>query len=134
MPKLEEPLGLPPEQRIGVTLVGLGAYVLGQIAPNLANTQYCKRAALVTGNRDKSQTVARAYGIADEHLYSYDDFARIAEDASVDVVYVILPNAMCRESSRTPINSPPCSTRWAPPSAKIERRRRPARKARRTCG
>ena len=97
MPKLEEPLGLPPEQRIGVTLVGLGAYVLGQIAPNLANTQYCKRAALVTGNRNKSQTVARAYGIADEHLYSYDDFARIAEDASVDVVYVILPNAMHRE-------------------------------------
>ena len=97
MPSLEEPLPDPPGRRVGFALVGLGAYALNQIAPNLANTRHGRLAALVSGNPDKAQTVADAYGIGREHVYSYDTFDRIADDDAVDVVYVILPNAFHRE-------------------------------------
>ena len=96
LPELEAPFPLAPERRVGFALVGLGAYALNQIAPNLANTQRAKLTALVSGNADKAAQVARAYGIADRHVYSYDTFDRIADDDAVDVVYVILPNAFHR--------------------------------------
>lgn len=97
MPQLLQPLPDPPDRRVGFALVGLGAYALNQIAPNLANTQHARLAALVSGNADKAREVARAYGVGERHVYSYDSFDRIAEDETVDVVYVVLPNAFHRE-------------------------------------
>ena len=96
MPDLNHPLPDPPERRVGFALVGLGAYALNQIAPNLANTRHARLAAVVSGNADKARTVADAYGLGRDHVYSYDDFDRIADDDTVDVVYVILPNAFHR--------------------------------------
>ena len=96
MPELEEPFPDAPERRVGFALVGLGAYALNQIAPNLADTRHARLTALVSGNAGKAAQVARAYGIADRHVYSYDTFDRIADDDAVDVVYVILPNAFHR--------------------------------------
>ena len=89
-------LPLPPERRVGVALVGLGAYALQQIAPNLLQTRRARLAAVVSGNADKARTVAAAYGVGRDHVYSYDTFDRIAQDETVDVVYVILPNAYHR--------------------------------------
>ena len=97
MPDLSQPLPDPPDRRVGFALVGLGAYALNQIAPNLGNTRHAKLTALVSGNRDKANTVADAYGIGRDHVYGYDTFDRIADDPEVDVVYVILPNAFHRE-------------------------------------
>lgn len=97
MPELDEELPLPPERRVGFALVGLGAYALEQIAPNLRLTRRARLAAVVSGNADKARTVASAYGLGRDHVYSYDDFDRIAQDETVDVVYVILPNAFHRE-------------------------------------
>lgn len=97
MPELEMPLPDPPERRVGFALVGLGAFALNQIAPNLGDTRHAKLTALVSGNADKARTVADAYGIGRDHVYSYDTFDRIADDPEVDVVYVILPNALHRE-------------------------------------
>ncbi|MFH5804371.1 Gfo/Idh/MocA family protein [Alienimonas sp. DA493] len=97
LPELLQPLPLPPSERIGFALVGLGAYALNQIAPNLANTRGCKLSALVSGNAEKAGRVADAYGLGKEHVYSYDDFDRLADDPAVDVVYIILPNAFHRE-------------------------------------
>ena len=97
MPELERPLPDPPDRRVGVALVGLGAYALNQIAPNLGATRHARLAALVSGNADKANAVADAYGVGRDHVYSYDTFDRIADDPDVDVVYVILPNALHRE-------------------------------------
>ena len=96
MPDLIHPLPDPPDRRIGFALVGLGAYALNQIAPNLANTRHAKLTALVSGNLDKANAVADAYGVGRDHVYSYDTFDRISDDPEVDVVYVILPNAFHR--------------------------------------
>lgn len=96
MPELDDPLPQPPGERVGIALVGLGAYALGQIAPNLRLTRRARLAAVVSGNADKARAVASAYGLGREHVYSYDTFDRIADDETVDVVYVILPNAYHR--------------------------------------
>ncbi len=95
-PELERPLPDPPDRRVGFALVGLGAYALEQIAPNLASTQHARLAAVVSGNPDKARAVADAYGLGRAHVYSYDTFDRVADDPAVDVVYVILPNAFHR--------------------------------------
>ena len=96
-PDLHDELPQPPDERIGFAIVGLGAYALGQIIPNLGSTRRARLAAVVSGNADKARTVARAYGLGDRHVYSYDTFDQIVEDETVDAVYVILPNALHRE-------------------------------------
>ena len=96
MPDLDRDLPLPPDERVGFAVVGLGAYALGQIIPNLAATRRCRLAAVVSGNADKARAVARAYGLEERHVYGYDTFEHVADDEAVDVVYVILPNAMHR--------------------------------------
>ena len=97
MPELMQPLPDTPAKKIGFAVVGLGAYALNQIVPNIGNTRHAKLTAVVSGNADKARTIATAYGIGEEHVYSYDTFARIADDDTVDVVYIILPNALHRE-------------------------------------
>ena len=96
LPDLRRPLPDAPGRRVGIALVGLGAYALNQIAPNLAHTQHARLAAVVSGNADKASAVAAAYGLGREHVYGYDTFDRIADDETVDAVYVILPNAFHR--------------------------------------
>ncbi len=96
MPDLDDDLPLPPDERVGFALVGLGAYALGQILPNLGASRRCRLAAVVSGNADKARAVARAHGLADRHVYDYERFDRIADDETVDVVYVLLPNTMHR--------------------------------------
>lgn len=96
-PELSVPLPDPPDRRVGFALVGLGAYALNQIAPNIGDTQHARLAALVSGNADKADRVASAYGVGADHVYSYETFDRIADDPTVDVVYIILPNAFHRE-------------------------------------
>lgn len=90
-------LPLPPEKRVGFAIMGLGEYAVGQILPNISQSRGARLTALVSGNADKARKIAKAYGIETRHIYSYEDFDRIAEDESVDVVYNILPNALHRE-------------------------------------
>jgi predicted dehydrogenase len=97
MPELERPLGDPPERRVGWAVVGLGDFALNQMLPRFARTQHCRLTAVVSGNRDKALAVARAYGVPERAAYSYDTFDRLRDDPTVDVVYIVLPNAMHAE-------------------------------------
>jgi glucose-fructose oxidoreductase len=90
-------LGDPPERRLGLAVVGLGNYALGQILPRIARTRHVRLAALVSGNRDKARAVAAAYGVPERSVYDYATFDRLRDDASVDAVYVILPVALHAE-------------------------------------
>ncbi len=85
---------LPPEARVGFAVVGLGKFALGQILPSFAETERAKPTALVSGNPDKARRVAERYGIGSDSVYGYDDFERIKDNPAIDVVYVILPNAL----------------------------------------
>ena len=87
----------PPSRPLGVALVGLGSYSTHQLAPALQETQYCRLAGIVTGSPEKVPVWQEKYGIPDAQVYSYDTFDRIADDPAIDIVYVVLPNAMHAE-------------------------------------
>lgn len=97
MPKLLREPPLPPEERVGFAIVGLGKFGLNQIAPSFAESRMCRLTALVSGSREKAERVAAEYGVEDASIYSYEDFDRIAENDAVDVVYIILPNSLHAE-------------------------------------
>mgnify|MGYP006269591647 CR=1 len=79
------------DQKIGVALLGLGSYAGGQLAPALQMTQHCYLAGIVTGTPSKIPQWQRRYDIPDEHVYTYDTMAEIANDDAIDVIYVVTP-------------------------------------------
>lgn len=95
-PSAPPPAPLPPEQRVGFAIVGLGRLSLEEILPAFAKSLKARPVALVSGTPDKLEAVARQYGIKREACYSYEDFDRIGDNPEVQVVYIVLPNSMHR--------------------------------------
>lgn len=87
----------PMYDKAGVALVGLGNYATGQLGPALKETSLCRLAGVVTGDPEKGQKWSEEYGFDASHIYSYETFDQIAEDDSIDLIYVVLPNAMHAE-------------------------------------
>lgn len=82
------------EGKLGIALVGLGGYSTHQLAPALEETEHCYLAGIVTGTPEKERIWASRYNIPAENIYNYQNFDTIAENPSIDVVYVVLPNSM----------------------------------------
>ena len=95
---------LPPERRVGFCLVGLGRLSLEAILPALATTGLCRLRAVMTGDRAKGRRVAARHGLPETAVYGYDEWDRLAGDASVQAVYIVTPNglhlAQVREAAR----------------------------------
>jgi len=87
------------EESLGVALVGLGSYSTYQLAPALQETQFCHLEGIVTGTPSKESQWAQQYQIPKENIYNYSNFDQIAENDAIDIVYVVLPNAMHAEYS-----------------------------------
>jgi predicted dehydrogenase len=86
-----------PERKLGLALVGLGDYSTKQLAPALEQTKFCKLAGLVTGSPSNLAEWKSKYGIPDSHIYNYDNFDEISGNTDIDIVYIVLPNAMHAE-------------------------------------
>jgi predicted dehydrogenase len=97
LPRGVRAAGPPPVRRIGFALVGIGKLTQKQLIPALRATKIAKLTALVSGSADKAKVFAGAEGVPERNIYSYETFDRIAENPDVDVVYVVLPNAMHAE-------------------------------------
>ena len=93
-PKLEDEPPVPRDLQLGWALVGLGKLTLGELLPAFAETRFCKLTALVSGNPGKARQVATQQGLELDAIYDYSGFDRIALDQRVDVVYIVLPNAL----------------------------------------
>ncbi len=85
------------EGKLGIALVGLGSYSEGQLAPALLQTEHCYLAGIVTGTPAKVKPWQERYAIADKNVYGYENFDSIANNKDIDIVYVVLPNAMHAE-------------------------------------
>jgi len=96
-PSAPPPAPLPPEQRVGFAIVGLGRLALEEILPAFAESGQARPVALVSGSPEKMATVARQYGIKPECCYSYADFDKLRDNPEVKAVYIVLPNGMHRE-------------------------------------
>jgi predicted dehydrogenase len=81
-------------KKLGFALVGLGNLSTNQIAPALQKTQHCRLAGIVSGTPEKRQKWAAQYNIPERNIYSYETFDKIKDNPDIDVIYVVLPNAM----------------------------------------
>ena len=87
----------PDAKKLGWAIVGLGVLALEEILPAFADATKSRPVALVSGHRDKAQTLARAYGVAEKNVYDYDAYDKLADNPDVDVIYVVLPNHLHAE-------------------------------------
>lgn len=78
----------------GIALVGLGSYSKGQLGPALLETKHCKLTGIVTGSPEKVPEWREKYGIAEQNVYSYENFDEIAGNKDIDIIYVVLPTGM----------------------------------------
>ena len=83
--------------KLGVALVGLGEYSTKQLGPALKATKHCYLAGVVSGDEQKRKKWQAAYNLAPGSLYSYDNFEEIENDPAIDIVYIVLPNALHAE-------------------------------------
>ena len=96
-PSLGEPAALPLDRQLGFAVVGLGKLALGEIMDAFTAARRAKVTALVSGNRDKALRVAARYGVPETGIYDYANFDRIADNPNVEIVYIVLPNALHRQ-------------------------------------
>lgn len=88
---------IPQKRRLGVALVGLGYYSTDLLAPALQLTDNCYLAGIVTGTPAKAEKWKEQYKIPDKNIYSYQNFDSIANNADIDVIYIVLPPSMHAE-------------------------------------
>jgi predicted dehydrogenase len=96
MAQAENKTKLYDGKKLNVALVGLGNYA-GLLATGLEASEYCRLAGIVTGHPAKATTWKQQYNIPDKNIYNYENFDTIAKNDDIDVVYVVLPNAMHKE-------------------------------------
>lgn len=87
---------LPPP-KFGIAIVGLGGYAGGQLVPALRLTQNVQITAVVTGSPEKGRQWSQVLGFPEKAIYSYDTMARMADNPTIDIVYVVTPNALHRD-------------------------------------
>jgi predicted dehydrogenase len=89
--------GPAADRKLGVALVGLGKYSTGQLVPALQQTQHCRLAGIVTGSPAKAAQWQQQYHLPATSIYDYKTFDRIIDNPDIDIVYVVLPNALHAE-------------------------------------
>ncbi len=93
----EPPAPLPPAQRVGFAVVGLGHLALEEVLPAFGASKKAKLTALVSGSPDKARQVAAQYGVAENNIYNYQTYERLADNRDVQAVYIALPNSLHAE-------------------------------------
>lgn len=85
------------KKKLGVALVGLGYYSTDLLAPAFKFTQECELKGIVTGTPSKADKWKQQHQLQDKNIYNYQSFDQIADNAEIDVVYVVLPPSMHAE-------------------------------------
>ena len=85
------------KKKLGLALMGLGYYSTQILGPTM---QMCKNtylAGIVTGTPSKAEEWTAKYNLKKENIYNYDNFDDIIKNDEIDIVYVVLPNALHKE-------------------------------------
>lgn len=81
---------LSGERPIGIAVVGLGSYA-GYAIERLATARLARPAGIVTASPQRARETAARFGISEDAIYGYEDYARLAQDERVDAVHICLP-------------------------------------------
>lgn len=97
-PGVNPPILAPPSvaPKLNIALCGLGRYA-GYLAEGLAVSQHCRLAGIVTGTPAKAERWQKQYNLPPKNCYTYQNFDDIAANPAIDLVYVVLPNALHKE-------------------------------------
>jgi len=79
--------------KIRYAVVGLGHIAQVAVLPAFKNANNSELVAIVSGEKEKREKLAKKYRL--EHSYSYDDYDQAL--AQVDAVYLAMPNHLHRE-------------------------------------
>ena len=83
-------------KKLNIALCGLGRYA-GYLADALQETKHCRLAGIVTGTPAKAEDYKKRFSIPDKNVYNYQNFDEIIHNKDIDLVYVVLPNAMHKD-------------------------------------
>jgi glucose-fructose oxidoreductase len=89
-----ETLGENKGRRLGVALLGLGRYSTNELGPALRQTKLCYLAGVVTGHPEKAEKWAATYDLNKKNIYNYENLEQIADNAEIDIIYVVTPPAL----------------------------------------
>jgi predicted dehydrogenase len=84
------------DKKLNIALCGLGRYA-GYLADGLEISKFCRLAGIITGTPSKAIDWGKKYNIPDKNIYNYQNFDEIIHNKDIDLVYVVLPNAMHKE-------------------------------------
>lgn len=84
-------------KKLGIALVGLGKYSAGELAPALEKTAHCTLTGIITGLSQKAKEWKEKYCIPENNIYNHQNFDSMKDNSEIDIVYVVLPNAMHAE-------------------------------------
>ena len=87
-----------PSKKLGIALVGLGGYSIGQLAPALQRTQHCRLTGAATRDPgNKGRQMAQVFGFPEKNVYAYDKIAAMKDNPDIDIIYVVTPNSLHRQ-------------------------------------
>ena len=96
-PTIAQRVPEPPGKKLGWAIVGLGNLAINQILPGFAKSEKSKLVAFVSGNREKADKLAARYNVSAKNIYNYQNYDELKNNPDVDVIYIVLPNAMHAE-------------------------------------
>ena len=76
-------------------VVGAGWIAQEDFLPNVKHTGNSVVTAIVTGDLDKAQQLAKKYDV--EHVTGYDGYDELLRSGKIDAIYLALPNAQHRD-------------------------------------
>lgn len=81
------------EKVLRVAIMGLGSYG-NRVAEAMQSSKRAKLVGVISGTPSKVKTWQSKYSIPDKNCYDYQNFDKIKDNADIDAVYVITPNAL----------------------------------------
>lgn len=76
-----------------VAIMGLGSYGK-RVADAMQTCKNAKLVGVISGTPSKIKEWQSKYNIPEQNCYNYENFDRIKDNAEIDAVYVITPNAL----------------------------------------
>ena len=76
---------------IKIAILGLGNYAEHWIAPAIAQSNYAQLTGIITGSPHKIPAWQKKYSIPDSNVYTYSNLEEIANNPSIDCVYIVTP-------------------------------------------
>lgn len=79
-----------------VAIMGLGSYGT-RVAEAMQSCKMAKLTGVISGTPSKIKDWQSKYNIPEKNCYNYENFDNIKDNADIDAVYVITPNALHRD-------------------------------------